>query len=284
MSNNLSDDPYPADGAYQGDPALSYAHCLAEITPQTPIGVMERARLTQWITDLLQPTLPHQHAMSVAVIYTVAAASPEARGQRVRSFLRWSAAYDAASGSADTAERLANQRLRDIFDETQAQLAAHYDLALAKREALSDALRVNPCLLPHAELRYTTWRPTQEWLGPTHVQPVLDQLRRQRGSAALCIGVERRAIQAAGGDARLLLSIVAMGEATRKETLTLFSDEVRGCGCLVVHTPRAMPTVEPFATQRHAYLSQFWGQHDERVDLTPAEAGLLVPLPMLYTL
>lgn len=298
MPRDMSDDP---DGATDGSEAISahqgpvtppYVHLYRQIAPLATIGLAHRARLTAQVAELLQPIWPHQLSMAVGVVYTVAAATSDAHGKRVRSFLRWSAAYDAAGGDVKLAERRARRSLREVIASTQERLAAHYSLASVERADVIGALGADPCELPLIELRYASWQPTTQWLSPAHVQPVLDCLLDQPGSAALSIRVERIADEQPGGDPRLRLSIMAMGEATNDAALSALADEFRGCGVLAPRhiKPRQAPVVERVLAEtaaERAYIAhnrvQPWVSSDQRlldVALTSHEAGLLLPLPM----
>lgn len=304
MPRDLTDEPDVAAGesevisGQQGLVTPPYVQLYRQITPLATIGLEQRARLATRLAELLKPEWPHQRSMAVGVVYTVAHATPDAHGQRVRSFLRWSAAYDATGDDARLAEARARRSLRAVIAASQEQLASHYALASAEQADTLGALDMLDALggelsgRPAVELRYVSWPPTAKWLSPTHIQPVLDGLLGQEGSAALSIRIERLADEQSSDDPRLRLSIMAMGEATSGDALRTLANEFRGCGVLAPYAakPRHMPIVEgvrtagaqAWASIAHGHAQPWAPSHEQDVDvaLTNHEAGLLLPLPM----
>lgn len=279
--------PTPDDGAPQVPVSAYSDHLCCRIEPRKTISLDRRAFLTAQLVDQLQLT-PLQRAMRMSVIYTV---QPEAYlppSQRTRSYLRFAIDFDASRDALDFAKWQAGVQLKQAFARTQDTLAAHYKLTEIATDPLSATLQAGGCSLPPAELVYTNWTPSEQWLGPAHVQPMLDRLLERPGCSALEITVERAAASAAA-PASFRLQVLAYGEATDEQARDRLVNEYRGRGVLIARTPDhdSAPGVEwicPAAApvgQRHSQLQGLCAPSLVAVTLTALEAGHLVPLPMV---
>lgn len=292
MTPNPPEDPEAVTGTYPAPPSDEASHmqtvtCVRHrygaIEAERPISPEARALAMARLAARLQPT-SYQRAVRLSVIYTVQPRSRQARGQRTRAYLHLAIDSNAPIDAVDFAMWQARFQLEREFACIQHMLAAHYALTTINFDPLSATLQAGNCHLPPAELRYTTWTPSAQWLGPVHLQPMLDLLVEQPGCSAIEITIEREAAPVESSPAPLRLHVLAYGEAMREAARARLVDEFRGHGALMARTAdhHLAPTLDwicstaapgaecgrPAASATH-------------VALTDREAGHLTPLPMI---